>query len=145
MLVSHLAGYLRKSRLQGQLVPLCPKPHDGAYRGIGQVGMMAETFALIHIRQMHFDKGYRYSEQRVAQGYAGMSQRAGVDNDEVDIFITGGMDAVDQLVFGIALQKLDVMARILRNLEQPRIDVCQRLFAVNFWLPAAKQVEIGAV
>ncbi len=94
---------------------------------------------------MDFDKRYRNPEQRIAQGNAGMGQGAGVDDDEVDVFVAGGMNAVDQLIFRVALQKLNMMAGILGYLQQARIDVYQSLFAVDFRLPGAKQIEIGAV
>ena len=64
----------------------------------------AERFARMHVGQMHFDERNLHRGQCVAQGDAGMRERAGIDQDDRGAIFAGGVDAVDQLVLGVGLE-----------------------------------------
>ena len=58
--------------------------------------MVAEGFALVNVRDMYFNKRDRHRSERIAQRHARVGQSARIDDDRVDAFLAGGMDAVDQ-------------------------------------------------
>ena len=51
--------------LQGQSVTAGAKAADHSYRNVGEVRVMAERFAFVHVRQMHFDEWDAHRQQRV--------------------------------------------------------------------------------
>jgi len=53
---------------------------------------------------MDFDEGNVNGRQRVTQGHAGVRVAAGIDDDETDSLLAGGLNAVDQFAFVIALE-----------------------------------------
>ncbi len=57
----------------------------------------------MHIGQVYFDKRYGNTQQGIPQGNAGMGISAGIDQDEIDLFIHCLMDTVYQCAFRIVL------------------------------------------
>ena len=57
----------------------------------------------------------------------------------------GGMDALDQGAFVVALEGLEVDTDTICHARQRQIDVRQRHLSVVFWLTGAKQIEIRPV
>ena len=47
--------------------------------------MVAERFAGMNIRQVHFDEGNLHREQCIPQRDAGVGERGRIDDDEADI------------------------------------------------------------
>jgi hypothetical protein len=58
---------------------------------------------------MHLDERNADAEQGVAQRHAGVGEGGGIDDDEGDAFRRGGVDTVDQGVFGVALEAGQLM------------------------------------
>ena len=75
---------------------------------------MTECFASENIRQVHFYKGYLYTEQSIAKGDAGMGEGAGIDNNKTDILFFGIVNMLDQLKLGIALHSGKAVSGSLR-------------------------------
>ena len=71
------------------------KPADDAFGNIRQVGVVAERLAGVHVRQMHLDKGNVDTGWGVAQSNTGVGEGGGVDDDKVDAFSLGLVNAVD--------------------------------------------------
>ena len=80
--------------------------------------MMPEFLAREHVAQVHFDERHRDGEKCVAQGDAGMGERARIDDDEGDAVVLGRLHLGDQLVLGIALCRDQFVA--LRRAPGPR-------------------------
>ena len=59
---------------------------------------MAECLARVHVRQVHLDERDRDRGQRIAQGNAGVGERARVDHDEGGAVLRRRVHAIDQLV-----------------------------------------------
>ena len=106
---------------------------------------MAKCFALVNIRNMYFYKRYDHPGQRVAQGDAGMGQATRVDDDGVHAIGTGGMDAVDQRSFVVALKARQCRTSRLRLRLGRLFDIGQGAGAVDLRLPGAQQIQVGAV
>ena len=73
-----------------------------------------------------------------------MGEGGGID-DNAGCALAGGVNEVDDLVFAIALMKLDRKPEFLADAAAVRLDVGERLAAVDLRLALAEQVEIGTV
>ena len=69
---------------------------------------------------------------------------AGIDDDARGA-LAGAVNPVDDLVFAIALMELDREPELLADAPAVRLDVGERLAAVDLRLALAEQVEIGSV
>ena len=107
--------------------------------------MAAKGFAGVDIRQVNFNKGNVDAQQGIAQRHAGVRERCGVNNDEVDAFVASVVNALDQLRLRVTLQALQVVSGRGGRLLQIDVDVGQCLMPVNRRLAGAEQVQIGAV
>ena len=50
---------------EGQAVAAGAEAADHSHRYVGEVGVMAEWFALVHVGQVHFDEWDAHRQQRV--------------------------------------------------------------------------------
>ena len=74
-----------------------------------------------------------------------MGKSSRIDDDEVDGFIAGSVNALNQLVLGIALQAQQVMAALAGELTQVLVDLLQGGGAVNAGLAAAQAIQVRSV
>ncbi|MCY1440891.1 hypothetical protein D9M71_571820 [compost metagenome] len=74
-----------------------------------------------------------------------MGESSRIDQDEVHTLVACGVNAVDQFVFGVALQVLQMVACGAGTLLQVLVDLGQGHGAVVARLAGAEQVEVGAV
>ena len=82
-----------------QFVIGCAEAADDVEGEVAEIGMLAESFAAVDVRKMHFDEGDGNSSQRVAYGDAGVGIGGGVDDDEIDFVFTRFVDKVDKGAF----------------------------------------------
>src|SRR5277367_487710 len=73
-----------------------------------------------------------------------MGEGGGIDDDAGGA-LASAMNPVDDLVFAIALMKLDRKPKLTADTAAVRFDVGQRLAAIDLRLAHAEQVEIRAV
>lgn len=74
-----------------------------------------------------------------------MRKSGRIDDDERSSVISGGVNAVDQLIFCIALEVLQLVAGVGGLLLQGLIDVLKSAGAVNSGLAGAEQIEVWAM
>ena len=96
---------LAKRRLQRQSVTLRAEAAYNALSNIGKIRMVAEGLSSMHIGQVHLDKRYFDTEQRIAQRHTGVCKGARIKNNERDMFFFGIVNSLNKLEFGIALQR----------------------------------------
>ena len=106
--------------------------------------MMSEKLPLVHIGDVHFDDRSREGVQRIEDGDGRVGEGGGIDDDPGRA-LAGGVDEVDELIFPIALMELDRKPELLADAATVRLDVGQRLAAVDLRLAFSQEVEIGAV
>ena len=106
--------------------------------------MMAEVLALVDVGNVHFDDRPVEGVERVEDGDGSVGEGGGVDDDAGGAS-AASMDPVDDLVFAVALAELDLEPELGPYAAAVRLDVGQRLAAVNLRLALAEQIEIGAV
>lgn len=108
--------------------------------------MVAERLAGEHVGQMHLDERNADAEQGVAQRHAGVGEGGGIDDDEGDAFQTGGMDAIDQGVFGVALKAGQVVRPQFHGQRRAApFDGGQGVGAVDSRFAGTEQVQIRSV
>ena len=88
--------------------------------------------------------GPREGVERVEDGDRSVGESGGID-DDAGRALAGAMNEVDDLVFAIALLELDRKPEFLADAAAIRLDIGERLAAVDLRLALAEQIEIGAV
>ncbi len=106
---------------------------------------MAEFFAREGIREMQFDERQFHCQQCVAQRHAGVRQAAGVDDRETDAIGLGGLNPVDELVLGIALEGDQLVPKAGSGVLRALFYLGQGVRAKYHGFALAKQDEIRAV
>lgn len=94
---------------------------------------------------MNFDEWDAHCEQCVTYCDAGVGKSSRIDDDEVDGFVTRGMNAFDQLMLGVALQAEQMMPLLAGQFAQVLVDLIQCRRAVDAGFTAAEAVQVGSV
>ena len=95
--------------------------------------MMAEFLALVDVGNVHFDDRPVEGVQRVEDGDGGVGEGGGVDDDAGGAS-AASMNPVDDLVFAVALAELDREPEFGSDAAAVRLDVGQRLAAIDLRL-----------
>jgi len=86
------------------------------------------------------------SEQGIPQGYASVGERSGIDHNESDSILAGGVNAVEQGVFGVALEAGQlVRPQFPRQFHTTSFDISQGGGTVDSGLAGAQQIQIRSV
>ena len=125
------------SCLQGHCIALGSQSADDSFGNVRKIGVMAKRFASVHIGKMHFDEWDAHRQQCVTYCDTGVGKCSGIYDDEINCFVAGGMNAPDQFVFGIALQRLQLMTIALGLFKQAGVDLSQSHGAVDAGFAAA--------
>ena len=131
--------------LQGKIVTLAAQPADNALGDIGEIGVVTEGFPRMHVGKMNFNERNARCQQCVPQRNTGVRERRRVDDDVINAFRTGFVDALNQFVFGVLLQVQQMVTLFGGNTVQSLVDVGQGFIAVNLGLAGAEHVQVGAV
>ncbi len=132
-------------KLECVAVTVRAKAADHRLRHVAEIGMFAEWLACMRVRQMHLDKWGLYRCKGIAQGNAGMGESGWVDQDEAGSVIPCGLDAIDQLVFGIGLEGLQLVPDLCGALAKAGIDLFERRTAIDSRLAFTEQIQIRTV
>src|SRR3954454_19591418 len=133
----------------GQRVPVHAEPHDDAGGHGGEVGVLPELLARVHVRHVHLHDRHVRARDRVPQRHRRVRVGAGVQHHADDV--PGGVAAarllhpVDELALVVALPGLHLQAVAVRLLPAEGLHVRQRRRPVDRRLPGAQQVQVRAV
>ena len=130
---------------QSIFIPFGTQTTDHANGEIGEIGMVAKCFPRMHIGQVYFNKRNLDGCQGVAQGNAGMGECGRVDDNKRRAVGVGGVNALDQHVFGVALQAVKAKSCCLGLRRQTGIDIGQRIGPVEMRLAHAKHIQVRAM
>ena len=97
------------------------------------------------VRDMHFHKRNRHAGQRIAQGDAGMRESARIDHNGIDALLTGGVNAINQGTFVVALEAVERRAGLAGLQGGTLFNVRQGSRTVDFRLPRPQQIQVGAI
>src|SRR5438309_7190213 len=129
----------------GRLVTERAQPGDDPDRDVREIGMPAERLAGVRVGQVHFDERHTGAEDGVAQRDAGVRERARIDDHECHGFGAGPMDAIDQLVFGVTLERDQLVPELAGHRRRALLNRLERVVAVYGRFPGAEQIEVRAV
>ena len=110
-----------------------------------KVGVTSKRLARVHVAQVHFDEGNPHREQGIAERDARMGECPRVEEDEIHLVGRAALDAIDQLVLGIALVRDQRVLSLGRKVGQSLFDGRKRVPAVERGFPGAQQVEVGPI
>lgn len=130
---------------QREPVALAAQAGNDARRNVGKIRMPTEPFSCMYVGQMDFNEGNGDGSQGIAQGHAGVRVAAGIDDDEADPLLAGGLNTVDQFAFVIALKAFQPYAAGAGPRFHRGMNVSQRGTSINLWLARAKEVQIRPV
>lgn len=130
--------------LQGRQVAINAQTADHADRLVGQIGVVTEWFALVHIGNMHLNERYGDSTQCIAQRNTGVGICRSVDDNESGIG-AGCLDFFNQFAFVIALEAFASDTSFIGSLHECIMNVLQRLFSVHLRFTRTQQIQIGAI
>ena len=112
----------------------------------GQARGLAERSSRgVDVGQMHLDEGNADADERVAQRDARGREAARVDDDEPHAFVSRGVDAVDQRALVVALEGRQPDAATPCLVDQARVDVGERVRALDARARAAEQIQVRPV
>src|SRR6266480_616615 len=129
----------------GRLVTKRAQPGDDPDRDVREIGMPAKRLAGVRVGEVHFDERHTGAEDGVAQRDAGVRERARIDDHERHRFGAGPMDAIDQLVFGVTLERDQLVSELAGYRRRALLDRLERVSAVHGRFPGAEQIEVRAV
>ena len=131
--------------VQRQPIAVAAETADHADRDIGQIGVMAERFARMHVGQVHLDERDRHRAKASRSAMLVWVKAPALNRIMRGLVVARLVDAADQLVLGIGLEPAQLVPGGLRLLGQLLIDVGQRLAAVDVRLAHAQQIEVGSM
>ena len=126
------------------MVALRAKACDHAGSDTRDVGMVAERFPLVDIRDVDFDNWIVEGVQCIEDRNGGVGKRGRIDHDACRV-LPRLMYPIDNLELGIALQEPNGEAMLDRNAGAIALHICQCFMAVDRWLSFSKKIEVGAV
>jgi len=94
---------------------------------------------------VHLDEWQARGENRIAQRDARVSEGRRVDDQEGHPLRASLVDALDELVLGVALEADQVVPRLTCHRRCAFLDGLQGLRSIHGRLPAPEQIEVRAV
>src|SRR5438309_11784003 len=114
---SRLAIESRRGCVNRRLVATGNDAVDHTDVDVRYIGMPAKRLAGEDVGQVHLDEGQGRAGERVAQRDAGMGQRSRIDDDERDGVGGRPLDALDELVLGVALEGEELVTELPGHLQ----------------------------
>ncbi len=83
---------------------------DHALSLVGKIRVMPERFTTMHVRQMNLDERNADARESVPDSDTRVRVRGRIDQDEIGFFCPGGLDAINQSAFMVALERREFYA-----------------------------------
>src|SRR5688572_2246664 len=139
------AGETLRRGLDRKLVPERAEADDAAHSDIREIRVVAKLLASEGVREMQFDEGQLHAQEGIAQGDAGVRETARIQDGEADAIGARGLHAVDELVFGVALEGDQFVAKLLGRVLGALLDGREGVRAIDLGLTGAQKVEIWTI
>ena len=121
---------VEESGLEAKQIAIGSKPHDLPDSDLGEVGMLAKTFATSQVGEMHFDGGNSHRGDGIAQRYTRVGICAGVDDQRVDT-PHSLLYGLDEASFMIGLQDFELDMVFSSKRLQAVVDFVKGHEAIN--------------
>src|ERR1700730_10563652 len=129
---------------QCQRIALGSKSRDHAVGAQRYIGVVAEFFALVNVRNVHFDDRRFKGIQRVEDRNRRMGECGGIDHD-AGCNSSRLVNPVDDLVFTIRLVKAKLKSELFGKLPAIGLDVGKGFVTVDVRLALAQQIQVRTV
>src|ERR1700730_10954069 len=129
----------------GRLVTVGTQTGDDPDCDVREIGMPAKRLACVRVGQVHFDERHTDAKDGVAQRDGGVRESARIDDHERHAFGAGPMDAIDELGFGVTLERDQLVPELAGNRGRTLLDRLERVGAVHGRFSRAEQIEVRAV
>src|ERR1700737_3788827 len=106
---------------QCQRITLGSKPRDHAVGAKRYIGVVAEFFALVNVRNVHFDDHRFKGIQRVEDRNRRMGECGGIDHD-AGCNSSRLVNPVDDLVFAVRLVKAELKSELFGELPASSLE-----------------------
>src|SRR5215469_8121014 len=107
--------------------------------------MPPESLACVSVGQVNLDEGQADAEKRVAERNARMRERTRVHDEEGNPFGAGPVDALEELMLGIALEGEQLVPGLVRDRGGTLLYRPEGVGAIDRRLARAEQIEVRAV
>ena len=109
--------------LQGEFITERPETKQAAACDVTEITIVAKFFSGKSIAQVYFDKRNLNRQKSIAQRNARVREATGIQDDKFDVIDGGLLDPVDEFMFGITLEAIEVMAELFGGLNTVLFDV----------------------
>src|SRR5215469_5928379 len=142
---SGCAGEPLECRPQRQLIAERPQAGDYPHGNVREIRVPAKALAGVDVGKVNLDERQGHRQNRIAERDAGMREAAGVEDHEVDPVVLALLNALDQLVLGIALEGDQLVTGLMQLRRGALFYRLEGVLPVDGRLPGTKQIEIRAV
>src|SRR4029079_7323596 len=126
-------------------VPEGAEADDAAHGDVREERVMPEFLACERVRQVELDEGQLHAQQCVPKRHAGVVEPAGIEDRETDAIGLRGLYAVDELVFGVALEGDQLVSKPGRGIPRPLFYTGGGVRAVNLRFALSQEIQVRAV
>src|SRR5580704_2124419 len=92
-----------------QLVAESAEAGDHADCDVREIGVPPERLTRVSVREVHFDEWQPYGRDSVPQRHACMREGGGIENEKAEPLRRCPLDALDELVLRIALERAQLV------------------------------------
>jgi len=131
--------------VQGEFIPVCTETKQAAACDVTEIAFMPKILSGKSVAQMHFDERDLNCQQGVAQRDTRVRESTWVQNDKFDVVGGGSLDAVDQLVLGIALIASEFVPQLRSEFSAVLLNVGECSGAVNLRFAGPQKVQIRTI
>ena len=128
-----------------QLVAKGAKAGDDADRDVREIGVPPERLTRVSVREVQLYKWQPYGRDSVPQRHTRVGERGGIQDQKADAGGRRAVDAIDELVLGVALEHAQLESDLAGHLGGTLLDGLERFHSVDAGLAGAEQIQIWAV
>ena len=109
--------------LQGEFIAERPETKQATACDVTEITIVAKFFPGKSIAQVYFDKRNLNRQKSIAQRNARVREATGIQDDKFDVIDGGLLDPVDEFMFGITLEAIEVMSELFGDRNAAFFDV----------------------
>src|SRR5262245_12196578 len=143
--VSGCTGEPQRRGAHRRFVAECAEAIDHTDRNVREIRLPPERLAGVRVRQMHLDEWQPRGQNRIAQRNARVSKGPRVHDEEGHALCTSLVDALDELMFGVALEAHQLVPRLACHGRCALLEALQGVCSIHGGLPTPEQIEVRAV
>ncbi len=117
--------------LQCEFITIGAESEHAAARDVTEITFVSKLFPGKRIAEMNLDKRNLNRQEGITQCNAGVRKATRIQDDKVDPVASGLLHAIDEFMFGVALETDKVMSELFGNGNAAILDVSEACRAVD--------------